>query len=57
MLNELGYLLENRLERKMAQIINFRDKQLWEKCIFTEGEISALEDVWMDLMQRGLLTD
>jgi len=57
MLNDLGELLEHRIERKRDQIINFKNKQLWEKCIFTEGEISSLEDLWMDLMKRGLLTD
>jgi len=54
--NELGTLLKNRLIRKHEAILNCRNRELWAKCIEIEGEISAIEIIWEDLMRRGLLT-
>lgn len=56
-LNELGNLLKNKLNRKREQILNFHNRELYGKCIEIEGEIAGIEDVWYELMQRGLLTE
>ena len=56
-LNELGILLKAKIDRKHQQKINYRNKELWGKCLECEGAIDALENVWIDLMFRNLLNE
>lgn len=55
-LNELGVRLKKRIERKRSWLKESITAESWTACIKAESAINTLEMVWIDLMQRGLLT-
>ncbi len=55
-LNELGILLQERIERKRRELDPAIGLEWWSECQRIEAAITTLELVWMDLMRRNLLT-
>lgn len=56
-LNELGKLLENRIKDRRKRIEQCKKENSFAYCIMFDGQVIALEGMWLELMNRGLLTE
>ena len=56
-LNELGKLLEGRIKDRRKRIEQCKKEDCYTDCIMFDGQVIALEGMWIELMKRGLLTE